>query len=80
MADDSELSILTSVKARVDKITIDGLKKTKDSLMVNMVQNKFKNVNNFQDMLLEAYEVKDRLSSLGIFSRVGISIDTIRGE
>ena len=77
MADESALA---GVKARVDKVTIDGLKKTKDAFMVKMITNKFNHIENFQDMLLKAYNVKDSLLSLGIFNKVGISIDTIRGK
>ena len=80
MESDNDLSILANVKARVDKITIDGLKKTKDNLMVNMLQNKFKNIHNFQDLLVEAYEFRERLSGLGVFNRIEITIDTNRAD
>ncbi|XP_046382393.1 sorting and assembly machinery component 50 homolog B [Ischnura elegans] len=69
---------LECVKARVDKVRIEGLGRTKDDLLTNKVQELFK-AQDFQEVILGAHKVRSKLESLECFSKVGILIDTSDG-
>lgn len=68
---------LDSIGAKVAFVSIDGLTHTKDDIVVESVQDLFK-VTHFEELVLEAQEVRSRLQELGCFSDVAINIDTSR--
>ncbi|KAG7214024.1 hypothetical protein KM043_001394 [Ampulex compressa] len=69
---------LQAVKARVDKIHVDGLMRTKDDIVKSQVKELFK-AHNFQDVIMSAYKVKGKLEGLGCFKNIVIYIDTSQG-
>lgn len=69
---------LKNVKVRVDKIHVDGLKRTKDDIIKSQVTDLFK-AKTFEDLILRTYKVRDKLDGLGCFRNVGVYIDTSRG-
>jgi len=66
---------LTSIKAKVDKVHVDGLGRTKDDLIVSSVKELFK-AGNFEQVVQHAQEVRSKLEGLGCFKSVDIMIDT----
>ncbi|XP_026480677.1 sorting and assembly machinery component 50 homolog A isoform X2 [Ctenocephalides felis] len=69
---------IKGVSARVDRINIEGLGRTKDDIVEQSVKELFK-ARNFQDVMAKAHKVRGRLDSLGCFKSIGIYIDTSRG-
>ncbi|XP_032690267.1 sorting and assembly machinery component 50 homolog isoform X2 [Odontomachus brunneus] len=69
---------LHGMKARVDKIHVDGLMRTKDDIIKSQVMDLFK-AKDFQDVIIRAYKVQEKLEALGCFRRIGIHIDTSQG-
>ena len=69
---------LSSIKAIVEKVHIEGLGRTKDDLVVGNVGELF-TASDFQEVVLKAQQVRARLESLGCFKSVGVVIDTSRG-
>ncbi|KOC60825.1 Sorting and assembly machinery component 50 like protein, partial [Habropoda laboriosa] len=66
------------VKARVDKVHVDGLMRTKDDIIKSQVTELFK-AQNFYEVIQHAYNVREKLQNLGCFGNVGIFIDTSQG-
>jgi len=66
---------LDSIGAKVSFVSIAGLGRTKDDIVVESVKDLFK-VSHFEDLVLQAQEVRGRLQELGCFSDVAINIDT----
>lgn len=69
---------LDGIPARVDKIHINGLARTKDDIVQDSVRELFK-ARDFQDVILKAHDVRSRLDSLGCFRNIGVYIDTSSG-
>ncbi|XP_076663266.1 sorting and assembly machinery component 50 homolog A isoform X2 [Andrena cerasifolii] len=69
---------LQFVKARVDKVHVDGLMRTKDDIVKAQVTDLFQ-ARDFQDVIIRAYKVKGKLESLGCFRNIGVYIDTSQG-
>ncbi|XP_012170427.1 sorting and assembly machinery component 50 homolog isoform X3 [Bombus terrestris] len=69
---------LHSVKAKVDRIHVDGLRRTKDDIIKAQVTELFK-AEDFYDIILRAYKVREKLQGLGCFGNIGIYIDTSQG-
>uniref|UniRef100_A0A1B6HH09 Bacterial surface antigen (D15) domain-containing protein n=1 Tax=Homalodisca liturata TaxID=320908 RepID=A0A1B6HH09_9HEMI len=69
---------LKQLHARVDRISIDGLGRTKDDFIIKAVNELFK-VNNFEEMLHQSRAVKTKLESLGCFQNIVIHVDTSSG-
>lgn len=69
---------LDRVKARVDKVKIEGLGRTKDDILTDKVQDLFK-ATDFQEVIVGAHKVRSKLETLECFSKVGILIDTSDG-
>ncbi|KAB0791180.1 hypothetical protein PPYR_02980 [Photinus pyralis] len=69
---------LEGVRARVDRIHINGLARTKNDYVEGAVQDLFQAVD-FQDVLLKAHTVRNKLNSLGCFQNIGVFIDTSKG-
>jgi len=70
---------LEGIKARIDKIHIDGLGRTHDDIVVSAVKDLFV-AHDFKQLILKIHEVRARLESLGIFRNVGVLIDTSHGD
>ncbi|EZA51403.1 hypothetical protein DMN91_007374 [Ooceraea biroi] len=70
---------LQAIKARVDKIHVDGLIRTKDDIIKSQVTDLFK-AKNFEDVIISAYKVRERLDALECFKHVGVFIDTSQGS
>ncbi|XP_014487519.1 PREDICTED: sorting and assembly machinery component 50 homolog [Dinoponera quadriceps] len=69
---------LHGIKARVDKVHVDGLMRTKDDIVKSQVMDLFK-AKDFQDVIIRAYKIHEKLEALGCFRRIGIYIDTSQG-
>ncbi|XP_014206956.1 sorting and assembly machinery component 50 homolog isoform X2 [Copidosoma floridanum] len=69
---------LKNIKARVDKVHIDGLNRTKDDVVQAQVKELF-NAKDFQDIIVNAHAVRGKLESLGCFKTIGVYIDTSQG-
>lgn len=65
-------------QARVDKICVDGLSRTKDDIIIATVRDLFQ-AKDFQEVLLGAHKVRGKLEGLGCFRNIGIFIDTSSG-
>ncbi|KAF5284155.1 hypothetical protein FQR65_LT00155 [Abscondita terminalis] len=69
---------LDGVKARVDRVHVNGLARTKNDFIQDVVKELF-SASDFQDVLLKAQEVRTRLNSLGCFQYISVFIDTSKG-
>lgn len=69
---------LQAIKARVDKIHIDGLGRTKDDIIKSQVSELFK-AHDFQEVIVRAHKVRGKLEALGCFKNIGIFIDISEG-
>ncbi|XP_011305816.1 sorting and assembly machinery component 50 homolog isoform X2 [Fopius arisanus] len=65
-------------RARVDKVHIDGLKRTKDDIIKAQINELFK-AKDFYDVIENVQRVKSKLETLGCFNSIGVSIDTSKG-
>lgn len=70
---------LSRVPAKVDRVIIDGIARTKDDIVVRQVQTVFES-ENFEDMVLRSQEAKEKMKKLGIFKNINIEIDTSKGS
>lgn len=52
--------------------------RTKDDIIKSQVMDLFK-AKDFQDVIIRAYKVQEKLEALGCFRRIGIHIDTSQG-
>ena len=66
------------MQARVDKIHIDGLSRTKQDIIKSQIKELFR-AQDFQDVIVNAYNTKGKLESLGCFKSIGVYIDTSQG-
>ncbi|KAL1502727.1 hypothetical protein ABEB36_007830 [Hypothenemus hampei] len=69
---------LQMVQARVDRVNVDGLARTKNDIVEDCVQDLFK-AHDFQDVLLKAHKAVVKLDELGCFKNIGVYIDTSKG-
>lgn len=67
-----------SVKARVDRIHIDGLGRTKDDIIKAQVSELFK-AHDFQEVFVRAHKVRGKLEALGCFKAIEVYIDISEG-
>ena len=67
------------VKARVDKVNIEGLGRTKDDIVVDSIKPLY-SARNLMEVVNRALDVQEKLVSLGCFGNVGIYIDTSAGS
>jgi len=66
---------LNGIRANVSKVHVDGVGRTKESLIMDTLSTIF-HVKHFEQLVLESQEVKSRLLALGCFSNIDIQIDT----
>ncbi|KAJ8706405.1 hypothetical protein PYW08_011031 [Mythimna loreyi] len=69
---------LNCVKARVDRVNVDGLKRTKDDIIRGTVNELFK-AKDFEDVIVRAQKVRQALDNLGCFRNVCVYIDVSTG-
>lgn len=69
---------LDGVQARVDRIHVNGLGRTKNDIVEDAVKDLF-SARDFQDVLLKAHKVRTKLDSLGCFRNIAVYIDTSKG-
>ncbi|XP_063851106.1 sorting and assembly machinery component 50 homolog isoform X5 [Scylla paramamosain] len=69
---------LQALKARVQRVHVDGLGRTKDDIVINTVRDVFA-AQDFQTVIMKIHEARTRLSNLGCFKDVGVFIDTYKG-
>lgn len=69
---------LDGIKARVDKVHVDGLGRTRDDIVVTAVHDLFQ-AQDFKQVILKIHEVKSHFEALGLFRKVGVLIDTSHG-
>ncbi|KAL7299258.1 hypothetical protein TKK_0007848 [Trichogramma kaykai] len=69
---------LKNIKARVDKIHIDGLSRTNQDIVKSQINELFK-AQDFQDIIINSHNVRGKLESLGCFKNIGVYIDTSKG-
>ena len=65
-------------QARIDKVHVDGVGRTKDDLVQATVQPMFEAAT-LEDVITRTHEARTRLEQLGCFRSVGVFIDTSRG-
>ncbi len=68
-----------SEQATVQRIHIDGLARTKDDIVIEQVKDLFK-AGTFKEVIEKSSNAKLRLEKLGIFTGVGVFIDTSKGK
>ncbi|XP_067128759.1 sorting and assembly machinery component 50 homolog A [Centruroides vittatus] len=78
MKDKGDNIYLEKVSARVDKINIDGVARTKQDVLAKSMKDLFGS-QNFQEVILNIYSVADKLQKLNAFKRVDVFIDTSSG-
>jgi len=66
---------LDCVQAKVVSVSVDGLNRTKNDIVMDTVKDLF-NVGDFEELVLKSQHVRGKLQDLGCFSSVGIHIDT----
>lgn len=65
-------------QARVDKVHVDGLIRTKDDIIKAQVTELFK-AKDFHDVIQSVHKVRGRLEALGCFNNIGVYIDISNG-
>lgn len=70
---------LQGISARVDRVCVDGLVRTKDDIVLETVKDLF-SATNFEEVIRKAHSVRNKLDSLGCFRNIAIHIDTSDGE
>ena len=66
---------LDCVQAKVVSVSVDGLNRTKNDIVMDTVKDLF-SVGDFEELVLKSQHVRGKLQDLGCFSSVGIHIDT----
>ncbi|XP_045177155.2 sorting and assembly machinery component 50 homolog [Mercenaria mercenaria] len=69
---------LQRTPAKVERVIIDGVARTKDDIVTKQVETVFQS-ENFEDMVQRSQEAKDLMKKLGIFKSIHIEIDTCKG-
>ncbi|XP_037300533.1 sorting and assembly machinery component 50 homolog [Manduca sexta] len=69
---------LDGVRARVDRVHVDGLSRTKDDIIRSTVDDLFQ-ATDFEDVILRAHKVRRALDSMGCFRDIGVFIDVSSG-
>ncbi len=67
-------------QARISKIRIKGLAKTKDEYVRAHFEDVFEKTTNFEELLNETDSLKKRLLSIGCFKTVEVLIDSSKGK
>jgi len=73
--EEEDMVPLHSIQANVVSVSVDGLVRTKDDVVVESLKDLFQ-VQDFESLVLTAQGVRGKLQELGCFSAVGIHVDT----
>ena len=65
-------------QVKIERIHIDGLGRTKDEIAIEQVKDVFQ-ASTFKELIERSGEAKLKLERLGIFTGVGVLIDTSKG-
>ena len=65
-------------QVKIQRVHIDGLTRTKDDIVARQVEDLFA-ASTFKDMIQLTADAKHKLERLGVFSSVGVFIDTSKG-
>lgn len=75
-----EVTVLLKDKpAKVQRVVIHGIARTKDDICVQQVQTLFE-TENFANLIERCQDCKVKLQRLGVFSKVDVLIDTYKGQ
>lgn len=66
------------VKARVDRIHVEGVARTKDDILNKALRELF-TATNFQEVMLYTHKARVRLESLYCFRNISVYIDVSKG-
>lgn len=69
---------LNGVRARVDRVHVDGLARTKDDVIRSTVGELF-HATDFEDVIVRAHKVRRALDAMGCFREIGVIIDVSSG-
>ncbi|XP_063372424.1 sorting and assembly machinery component 50 homolog A isoform X2 [Cydia amplana] len=69
---------LGGVRARVDRVHVDGLNRTKDDVIRGAVDDLF-HATDFEDVILRAHKVRRALDAMGCFRDIAVLIDVSSG-
>ncbi|XP_075988751.1 sorting and assembly machinery component 50 homolog A [Anticarsia gemmatalis] len=69
---------LSGVRARVDRVHVDGLARTKDDVIRSTVDELF-HATDFEDVIMRAHKVRRALDAMGCFRDIGVLIDVSSG-
>nr|XP_049706953.1 sorting and assembly machinery component 50 homolog A [Helicoverpa armigera] len=69
---------LNGIKARVDRVNVDGLDRTQDDVIRGTVDDLFK-AQDFEDVIVRAHKVRQALDNLGCFRNICVYIDVSSG-
>ncbi|GBP57358.1 Sorting and assembly machinery component 50 homolog [Eumeta japonica] len=69
---------LEGVKARVDRIHVEGLGRTRDDVVRLTVDELF-DATDFEDVIVRTHKVRNKLESMGCFRDIGVLIDVSSG-
>ncbi|KAI5640052.1 surface antigen domain-containing protein [Phthorimaea operculella] len=69
---------LNRVRARVDRVHVAGLVRTKDDILKSTVDDLF-HATDFEDVIFRAHKVRRALDSMGCFRDIGVFIDVSSG-
>ncbi|XP_028169226.1 sorting and assembly machinery component 50 homolog A isoform X6 [Ostrinia furnacalis] len=69
---------LDGVRARVDRVHVDGLNRTKDDIIKSTVDELF-HATDFEDVIMRAHKVRRALDAMGCFRDIGVFIDVSSG-
>ncbi|CAH2252734.1 jg10182 [Pararge aegeria aegeria] len=69
---------LNGVRARVDRVHVDGLSRTKDDVIKSTIDDLF-HATDFEDVIFRAHKVRRALDSMGCFRDIGVFIDVSKG-
>ncbi|KAL3270662.1 hypothetical protein HHI36_021190 [Cryptolaemus montrouzieri] len=70
--------VVEGISARVDKVHIDGIDRTKDDYIQDCFDDLFK-ATTFQDILVGAHRARLKLEELGCFKNIAVFVDTSKG-
>lgn len=75
---EKEWKPLKEVPARVDKVHFEGIHRTKDDILMQVVSDLFE-AQNFHEVVLKAHSIRQQLESLRAFNSIEIILDTSQG-
>lgn len=75
----SDSNVILCFQVKIERIHIDGLGRTQDDIAIAQIKDVFQ-ASTFKELIQKSGEAKLKLEQLGIFSGVGVLIDTSKGK